>query len=166
MSNKVRLKMGLSEGVLIGASLSDHKDHVSSSGASIQRGGFIIYSPFGVFRCDEKHKSHQILYPCSDVNFESGSSDSKKSSRNKGSSLWSSPNSNNRSSSSSCKSTSNSFVNKVDDTDRDCLEYEILWDDLTVGEEIGKGDLFSLYIVTCLNTNTSFITAYILLTLQ
>lgn len=159
MSNKARLKMGLSEGVFFGASLSDHRDHVSSSGARIQRGGF-IYSPFGVFRCDEKNKSHQIN-PCYDVNFESGSSDSKKSSSNKGSSLWSSPNSNNRSSSSSCKSTSNSFVNKVDDTDRDCLEYEILWDDLTVGEEIGKGEFiliihsnlfeykYILYVTVC-----------------
>ena len=33
-------------------------------------------------------------------------------------------------------------MNKVD-TNSDCLEYEILWDDLTVGEEIGQGKLFS-----------------------
>ncbi|CAN7117093.1 unnamed protein product [Brassica rapa subsp. narinosa] len=149
VSNKVMSKMRagdssgatLSEGVF-GPALSDQRDdasdriaHASSSGASIKRGGF-IYSPFGVFRCDEEHKSHQIN-PCSGVNFESGSSDSKTSS-NKGISLCSSPNSNNRSSSSSCKSISNSDMNKVD-TNSDCLEYEILWDDLTVGEEIGQG---------------------------
>ncbi|KAJ0249649.1 Serine-threonine/tyrosine-protein kinase [Hirschfeldia incana] len=148
VSNKVMSKMrvgersgaALSEGVFA-ASLSDHRDNASSS-ASIQRGDF-IYSPFGVFRCDEKHKSHQVN-PCSDVNLKSGSSDSKKSSSGKGSSLWSSPNSNNRSSSSSSRSTSNSVMNKVD-TDSDCLEYEILWDDLTVGEEIGKGSCGTVY---------------------
>lgn len=70
----------LSEGVF-GAALSEPRDDASASGASIQRGGF-IYSPYGVFKYDEKNKkmSHQIN-PCS--------SDSKKSSSNKGSSLWS-----------------------------------------------------------------------------
>ncbi|WZY83410.1 hypothetical protein YC2023_029794 [Brassica napus] len=149
VSNKVMSKMRagdssgatLSEGVF-GPALSDQRDDASSSGASIKRGGF-IYSPFGVFRCDEEHKSHQIN-PCSGVNFESGSSDSKKSSSNKGSSLCSSPNSNNRSSSSSCKSISNSVINKVA-TNSDCLEYEILWDDLTVGEEIGQGSCGTVF---------------------
>ncbi|CAF1703548.1 BnaCnng32250D [Brassica napus] len=35
-------------------------------------------------------------------------------------------------------------MNKVD-TYSDCLEYEILWDDLTVGEEIGKGSCGTVY---------------------
>jgi hypothetical protein len=29
-------------------------------------------------------------------------------------------------------------VNKVD-PDTDCLDYEILWEDLTIGEQIGQG---------------------------
>ncbi|CAN6818309.1 unnamed protein product [Brassica oleracea] len=133
VSNKVMSKMRAGD---FGAALSDHRDDASSSGASIQRGNF-IYAPFGVFSCDErKHKSHK--------NFESDSSDNNKYTSNKGSRLWSSPNSNNRSSSSSCKSISNSVMNKVA-TNSDCLEYEILWDDLTVGEEIGQGSCGTVY---------------------
>ncbi|CAN6809584.1 unnamed protein product [Brassica oleracea] len=133
VSNKVMSKMLAGD---FGAALSEQRDDALSSGASIQSGNF-IYAPFGVFSCDErKHKSHK--------NFESDSSDSNKSTSNKGSSLWSSPNSTNRSSSSSCKSISNSVMNKVD-TNSDCLEYEILWDDLTVGEEIGQGSCGTVY---------------------
>jgi hypothetical protein len=32
-------------------------------------------------------------------------------------------------------------MNKVD-TDSEGLEYEILWDDLTIGEQVGQGYLF------------------------
>ncbi|KAL0799471.1 hypothetical protein Bca101_054646 [Brassica carinata] len=134
VSNKVMSKMRAGDSCG-GAILSEGVFGASASGGSIQRGDGFIYSPFGVFKCDEKHQ----INPCSGVNFENDSSGSNKSSSsNKGSSLWSSPNSNNISSSSSCRSTSNSVMNKVD-TNSDCLEYEILWDDLTVGEEIGKG---------------------------
>nr|VDC92772.1 unnamed protein product [Brassica oleracea] len=133
VSNKVMSKMLAGD---FGAALSEQRDDALSSGASIQSGNF-IYAPFGVFSCDErKHKSHK--------NFESDSSDSNKSTSNKGSSLWSSPNSTNRSSSRSCKSINNSVMNKVD-TNSDCLEYEILWDDLTVGEEIGQGSCGTVY---------------------
>lgn len=59
---------------------------------------------------------------------------------------WSSSvNVNSTSSASSCGSTSSSAINKVD-MDTDCLDYEILWEDLTIGEQIGQGgcecDLF------------------------
>ncbi|CAH8361546.1 unnamed protein product [Eruca vesicaria subsp. sativa] len=126
------------------------------AGESIQRGDFVYSPPFGVFTCDEsiltskaehevskgrpvwphvhnnqeKHKSHKFN-PYSDVKFESDSSDSNKPS--------STMSSNSISSSSSCRSTS-----KVD-TNSDCLEYEILWDDLTIGEEIGKGSCGTVY---------------------
>uniref|UniRef100_A0A0D3BA04 non-specific serine/threonine protein kinase n=1 Tax=Brassica oleracea var. oleracea TaxID=109376 RepID=A0A0D3BA04_BRAOL len=154
VSNKVMSKMLAGD---FGAALSEQRDDALSSGASIQSGNF-IYAPFGVFSCDEsiptskavhevsKGRPTNSLWPCvhddqgkhkSHKNFESDSSDSNKSTSNKGSSLWSSPNSTNRSSSSSCKSINNSVMNKVD-TNSDCLEYEILWDDLTVGEEIGQ----------------------------
>ena len=51
---------------------------------------------------------------------------------------WSSFNVNSTSSASSCGSTS-STVNKVD-LDTDCFDYEILWEDLTIGEQIGQGN--------------------------
>lgn len=54
---------------------------------------------------------------------------------------WSSSiNVNSTSSASSCGSTSSSAINKID-MDSDCLDYEILWEDLTIGEQIGQGQL-------------------------
>lgn len=53
---------------------------------------------------------------------------------------WSSSfNVNSTSSASSCGSTSSSAVNRVD-VDTDSLDYEILWEDLTIGEQIGQGN--------------------------
>ncbi|KAL6519767.1 hypothetical protein OROMI_032661 [Orobanche minor] len=58
---------------------------------------------------------------------------------------WSSSvNVNSTSSASSCGSTSSSAVNKVD-MDTDCLDYEILWEDLTIGEQIGQGSCGTVY---------------------
>ncbi|KAK6160979.1 hypothetical protein DH2020_004360 [Rehmannia glutinosa] len=58
---------------------------------------------------------------------------------------WSpSVNVNSTSSASSCGSTSSSAVNKVD-MDTDCLDYEILWEDLTIGEQIGQGSCGTVY---------------------
>ncbi|KAJ4869657.1 PAS domain-containing protein tyrosine kinase family protein [Raphanus sativus] len=63
-----------------------------------------------------------------------------------GGSLWSSSlNATSTSSASSCGSTSSSVMNKIDDTDSDGLEYEILWDDLTIGEQIGQGSCGTVY---------------------
>ncbi|CAM8887513.1 unnamed protein product [Rhodiola kirilowii] len=56
---------------------------------------------------------------------------------------WSSFNVNSTSSASSCGS-SNSTVNRVD-LEIDCLDYEILWEDLTIGEHIGQGSCGSVY---------------------
>jgi len=53
---------------------------------------------------------------------------------------WSSFNVNSTSSVSSCGSASSSAVNKLD-IDTDCLDYEIMWEDLTIGEQIGQGKL-------------------------
>ncbi|RID64322.1 hypothetical protein BRARA_E03266 [Brassica rapa] len=76
---------------------------------------------------------------------ESLAFESKKPTNSEGSSLWSSSvNANNTSSASSNGSTSNSVMNKVD-TDIECLEYEILWDDLTIGEQIGQGSCGTVY---------------------
>ncbi|XP_075100655.1 uncharacterized protein LOC107800226 isoform X3 [Nicotiana tabacum] len=58
---------------------------------------------------------------------------------------WSSSfNVNSTSSASSSDSTSSTAGNKVD-TDTDCLDYEILWEDLTIGEHIGQGSCGTVY---------------------
>ncbi|KAE8731025.1 hypothetical protein F3Y22_tig00002841pilonHSYRG00191 [Hibiscus syriacus] len=51
---------------------------------------------------------------------------------------WSSVNVN------STSSASSSAVNRVD-MDTDCLDYEILWEDLTIGEQIGQGSCGTVY---------------------
>ncbi|KAL3829328.1 hypothetical protein ACJIZ3_018130 [Penstemon smallii] len=64
---------------------------------------------------------------------------------NEASGSWSSSfNINSTSTGSSYGSTSSSAVNKVD-IDSDCLDYEILWDDLTIGEQIGQGSCGTVY---------------------
>lgn len=87
-----------------------------------------------------KDKSNQIS-PLCDVNSGSDSSDSSKQDNNEASSMWSS--SVNANSTSTCGNASSSGMSNNGDTDSDCLEYEILWDDLTIGEDIGRGNLFS-----------------------
>lgn len=56
----------------------------------------------------------------------------------------SSPNINSISSISSGGSTSSGALQKVD-LDADCLDYEILWEDLTIGEQIGQGSCGTVY---------------------
>lgn len=64
---------------------------------------------------------------------------------NEASGSWSSSfNINSTSSASSCGSTSSSAVNKID-MDNDCLDYEILWEDLTIGEQVGQGSCGTVY---------------------
>ena len=67
--------------------------------------------------------------------------ESTRPSNNEASGSWSSFNVNSTSSASSCGSTSSSALNKAD-TDTDCLDYEILWEDLTIGEQIGQGNYY------------------------
>ncbi|XP_059287321.1 uncharacterized protein LOC132040683 [Lycium ferocissimum] len=74
--------------------------------------------------------------------------DTNWSTTNEASGSWSSSfNVNSTSSASSCGSTSSSTINKVDtvDTDTDSLDYEILWEDLTIGENIGEGSCGTVY---------------------
>ncbi|RAL47427.1 unnamed protein product [Cuscuta campestris] len=64
---------------------------------------------------------------------------------NEASGSWSSSfNVNSTSSASSAGSTSSTALNKVD-MDADCLDYEILWEDLTIGEHIGQGSCGNVY---------------------
>ena len=69
---------------------------------------------------------------------ECQANESNRPGNNEASGSWSSFNVNSTSSASSCGSTS-STVNKVD-LDTDCFDYEILWEDLTIGEQIGQGN--------------------------
>ncbi|CAI9118963.1 OLC1v1020600C4 [Oldenlandia corymbosa var. corymbosa] len=57
---------------------------------------------------------------------------------------WSSFDENSASSGSSSGSTSSSAVNRVE-VDADCLDCEVLWEDLTVGEQIGQGSCGTVY---------------------
>lgn len=57
---------------------------------------------------------------------------------------WSSLPINSSSSPSSCGSSSSSVVNKLD-IDTDSLDYEIMWEDLTVEEQIGQGSCGTVY---------------------
>ncbi|KAK9161751.1 hypothetical protein Syun_008092 [Stephania yunnanensis] len=57
---------------------------------------------------------------------------------------WSSFNVNSTSSVSSSGSTSSSAVQKVD-IETDSLDYEILWEDLTIGEQVGQGSCGTVY---------------------
>jgi hypothetical protein len=86
----------------------------------------------------ENEPVHQKSPSCG-LKPESQASESNRPGNNEASGSWSSFNVNSTSSASSCGSTSSSAVNKVD-IDSDCLDYEILWEDLTIGEQVGQGN--------------------------
>jgi hypothetical protein len=86
----------------------------------------------------ENEPVHQKSPSCG-LKPESQVSESNRPGNNEASGSWSSFNVNSTSSASSCGSTSSSAVNKVD-IDSDCLDYEILWEDLTIGEQVGQGN--------------------------
>lgn len=81
--------------------------------------------------------NQQIL--SSSLKQESQAGESNCPANNEASESWSSPvNVNSTGSVSSCGSAGSAVNNKAD-IDTDCLDYEILWEDLTVGESIGQG---------------------------
>lgn len=83
--------------------------------------------------------------PHSGAKVESQTGETNRPVHNEASGSWSSSfNVNSTSSVSSCGSTSSSVVNKVD-IETDCLDYEILWEDLTIGEQIGQGSCGTVY---------------------
>ncbi|XP_030506650.2 uncharacterized protein LOC115721720 [Cannabis sativa] len=89
---------------------------------------------------DSSHSKNPI------IKLENHANDfNRQHANNEASGSWSSSfNINSTSSVSSCGSTSSSTVNKVD-IDTDCLDYEILWEDLTIGEQIGQGSCGTVY---------------------
>lgn len=78
------------------------------------------------------------------VKSENQTAESNRPPANDVSGSWSSFNVNSTSSASSCGSASSSAVNKLD-IETDCLDYEILWEDLTIGEQIGQGSCGTVY---------------------
>ncbi|XP_077218394.1 uncharacterized protein LOC143852695 [Tasmannia lanceolata] len=71
-------------------------------------------------------------------------SDSNRPGNNEATGSWSSFNVNSTSSVSSSGSTSSSAIHKVD-AETDSLDYEILWENLTIGEQIGQGSCGTVY---------------------
>ncbi|CAN6467949.1 unnamed protein product [Victoria cruziana] len=75
---------------------------------------------------------------------ESQAPDNSQQTNNEPTGSWSSANVNSTSSASSSGSTSSSAIQKLD-LETDCLDYEILWEDLIIGEQIGQGSCGSVY---------------------
>nr|XP_010914582.3 LOW QUALITY PROTEIN: dual specificity protein kinase shkD-like [Elaeis guineensis] len=75
---------------------------------------------------------------------ESQGTESNRTGNNEASGSGSSLNANSTSSVSSSGSTNSSAIHKAD-MDTDCLDYEILWEDLTIGEQIGQGSCGTVY---------------------
>lgn len=89
---------------------------------------------------DQQGETFHQKSPSSGSKAETQPSESARPTNNEASGSWSSSiNVNSTSSASSCGSTSSSAINKVD-MDTDCLDYEILWEDLMIGEQIGQGN--------------------------
>uniref|UniRef100_A0A1D1YKK8 non-specific serine/threonine protein kinase n=1 Tax=Anthurium amnicola TaxID=1678845 RepID=A0A1D1YKK8_9ARAE len=80
----------------------------------------------------------------SSVKPENQATENNRMGNNEASGSWSSFNVNSTSSVSSSGSTTGSAVNKVE-MEADCLDYEILWEDLVIGEQIGQGSCGTVY---------------------
>ncbi|KZV47715.1 map3k delta-1 protein kinase [Dorcoceras hygrometricum] len=94
---------------------------------------------------DQTNELGQPKSAVSPLKSETHVTDTNRTSNNEAYGSWSSSaNVNSTSSASSCGSTSSGAVNKVD-MDSDSLDYEILWEDLTIGEQIGQGSCGTVY---------------------
>ncbi|KAF2289059.1 hypothetical protein GH714_025540 [Hevea brasiliensis] len=93
---------------------------------------------------DQESETVHLRSPTSGAKPESQANEGNRPTYNEASGSWSSVNVNSTSSASSCGSTSSSAINKVD-MDTDCLDYEILWEDLIIGEQIGQGSCGTVY---------------------
>ncbi|KAL0376350.1 UNVERIFIED_CONTAM: putative serine/threonine-protein kinase SIS8 [Sesamum calycinum] len=94
---------------------------------------------------DQENEMGQQKSAAPSLKSENQITETNRTANNDASGSWSSSvNVNSTSSASSCGSTNSSAVNKVD-MDTDCLDYEILWEDLTIGEQIGQGSCGTVY---------------------
>ncbi|KAL7123748.1 hypothetical protein ABFS83_14G003600 [Erythranthe nasuta] len=96
---------------------------------------------------EENESGEQKGFP-SRLKLENQVSENNCTGNNEALGSWSSSvnvnNTSSASSSSSQGSTSSGTANKFD-MDSDCLDYEILWEDLTIGEQIGRGSAGTVY---------------------
>ncbi|KAK6146238.1 hypothetical protein DH2020_020107 [Rehmannia glutinosa] len=94
---------------------------------------------------DQENELGQQTTAASTLKPENQVTETSYTANNEASGSWSSSvNVNSTSSVSSCGSSSSSAVNKID-MDADCLDYEILWEDMTIGEQIGQGSCGTVY---------------------
>ncbi|KAK6146236.1 hypothetical protein DH2020_020105 [Rehmannia glutinosa] len=94
---------------------------------------------------DQENELGQQTTAASTLKSENQVTETSYTANNEASGSWSSSvNVNSTSSVSSCGSSSSSAVNKID-MDADCLDYEILWEDMTIGEQIGQGSCGTVY---------------------
>ncbi|GMP76319.1 hypothetical protein CsSME_00033054 [Camellia sinensis var. sinensis] len=94
---------------------------------------------------DHENDSDHQKSSVSGVKPENQVGESSRPTNNEASGSWaSSLNVNSTGSASSCGSASSGARNKVD-VDTDSLDYEILWEDLTIGEQIGQGSCGTVY---------------------
>lgn len=102
------------------------------------------------FSCSWSSNDNENDTCCQDSTFSAIKPDcqvgeSNRETNNEASELWSSSfNVNSTSSASSRGSSSSSAVNKSN-MDTDSLDYEISWEDLTIGEQIGQGSCGTVY---------------------
>ncbi|CAA7017082.1 unnamed protein product [Microthlaspi erraticum] len=135
-----------------GDTLSDHGDDAASRTLVVD----FIHCPFGVFtrdvdaderngksairkvltsKSEEWMEKKRLLWP-----WKGNEQEKDESSKKEASSSWSSSTITN----STGNTSSSSDINKVD-PDSECLDYEILWDDLTIGDKIGQGSCGAVY---------------------
>ncbi|XP_027192743.1 uncharacterized protein [Cicer arietinum] len=95
---------------------------------------------------DQENESVNQKVVSSGLKQESHAGESNRPTYNEASKSWSSPfNVNSTSSASSCGSAGSCVVNNKADLDTDCLDSEILWEDLTIREQIGQGCCGTVY---------------------
>ncbi|KAK7388003.1 hypothetical protein VNO78_22803 [Psophocarpus tetragonolobus] len=94
---------------------------------------------------DQENESVNQKILSSGLKQESQAGESNRPNNNEASGSWSSFNANRTSSASSCGSAGSCAINNKVDVDTDCLDYEILWEDLTIGEQIGQGSCGTVY---------------------
>ena len=88
---------------------------------------------------DQESETFHQRSPSSGAKSESHVSESNRPANNEASGSWSSSINVNSTSSAGSGGSTSSTVNKVD-LDTDCLDYEILWEDLNIGQQIGQGN--------------------------
>uniref|UniRef100_J3NE67 non-specific serine/threonine protein kinase n=2 Tax=Oryza brachyantha TaxID=4533 RepID=J3NE67_ORYBR len=91
----------------------------------------------------DSSQNHQ-KFPDSAITQDGQGAEYNQPNKNEASGSWSSFNNNSTSSASSTGSTNSSALYKVDH-EADCLDYEILWEDLVIGEQIGQGSCGTVY---------------------